>query len=90
MCRLNNLACALLISPETNCMLVSSILSFSDRRNLLQDEDGGDKLVSVQGKRTGKSTAPVCGEDSSSPQRMRDRPSLYEGQDSVSEKTRIL
>jgi len=47
---------------------------------------GGDKLVSVQGKKKGeiwsKSTPLVCGGDSSSPQRMEDVRSIYEGQDS--------
>ena len=39
---------------------------------------GGYKLGSVQGQRKGKSTAPVCGGESSSPQRMGGRPYIYE------------
>jgi len=55
---------------------------------------GGYKLVAIQGKEKvrswGKSTAPACGGDSSSPQRMGDFCSIYEGQKSISGKMRIL
>jgi hypothetical protein len=51
---------------------------------------GGYKLVSVQGKGKGKSTAPMCGGDSSSSPWIGDIHSIYEGQDSIFGKMRIL
>ena len=55
---------------------------------------GGYKLVAIQGKTKvyswGKSTVPARGGDSSSPQRRGDIRSIYEAQDSIPGKMRIL
>jgi len=55
---------------------------------------GGYKLVAIQGKKKvnhwDKSAAPARGGESSSPQRRGDIRSIYEAQDSIPGKMRIL
>jgi hypothetical protein len=79
-----------LISPKANCRLVSSSFASPARRNRMQIDEGGYKLVTRKVKSCCQGSAAASGGEPSSPQTRGEVRSIYKGQGLFSWEIEVL